>query len=566
MIKELIKKHHLFLFKNKSILITIILIFSIFLVVQIPFIFSNYLFWNFNWLIFFAEAIGILLIINCEFDFYYCKSKKNLYDVFLNSNIKSKQKIYLSKSLYIGFATSLITIFKSFLISLMLFYQFQNVKFLFLFFIAFTVSQLFFILFFVLINSFIYIKFNKKNIFTKIIYSIFSVLVILSLTIKILFSFYFSKSNLNFSENHYKVTINEKNYIYKKNNTKNNLIKYEADIIGSFFSLPIYVFNNHLKNLYWENNYIDRKNRINLKSFEEDTKKVYIDDLYNKKIFTYHLNSPSFVQKDTDYIINFVKNNIVKKIYIDNYESFRNKLENSLWSKNDFNNEEIDSLKIFLGINNSKILDFKRDWDIYLKLNSNLRKQLNSLFKFDISNLFDLIYSSEIGKINTSFELLDFYVPNNLNNLHYDETLPILKDDWIFIRDHMLKFDNDVVNINLTYKKYKNLETNMTITKDNFLKIFPKIGNLNDWKQFIDNNLIFSDANQIIKKINEMFHEKGLNYSFNLKSNILPYYNYYDVCDIELNNRKNMDISLIVSFWFLINIFIFASLKQGRKK
>lgn len=566
MIKELIKKHHLFLFKNKSILITIILIFSIFLVVQIPFIFSNYLFWNFNWLIFFAEAIGILLIINCEFDFYYCKSKKNLYDVFLNSNIKSKQKIYLSKSLYIGFATSLIAIFKSFLISLMLFYQFQNVKFLFLFFIAFTVSQLFFILFFVLINSFIYIKFNKKNIFTKIIYSIFSVLVILSLTIKILFSFYFSKSNLNFSENHYKVTINEKNYIYKKNNTKNNLIKYEADIIGSFFSLPIYVFNNHLKNLYWENNYIDRKNRINLKSFEEDTKKVYIDDLYNKKIFTYHLNSPSFVQKDTDYIINFVKNNIVKKIYIDNYESFRNKLENSLWSKNDFNNEEIDSLKIFLGINNSKILDFKRDWDIYLKLNSNLRKQLNSLFKFDISNLFDLIYSSEIGKINTSFELLDFYVPNNLNNLHYDETLPILKDDWIFIRDHMLKFDNDVVNINLTYKKYKNLETNMTITKDNFLKIFPKIGNLNDWKQFIDNNLIFSDANQIIKKINEMFHEKGLNYSFNLKSNILPYYNYYDVCDIELNNRKNMDISLIVSFWFLINIFIFASLKQGRKK
>lgn len=567
MTKKLIKNHNTFLLKNKLTLFIVLTIFLTTFLFQTILVFVDYLFWNFNWLLFFSELISVLLILNLLFSFYFSKSKKNLYDVFLNSNVVSKRKLITSKSLYIAIAIVVPLSIKSTILSLILIYQISNIKFIFSFCFSFLFTNIFVIIFFIIIYTFLYLKYVNKNIFIKLIYSLFFVFIFISLIIKTVFAFYISNNSLINNENKFKVAINNQVYIYEKDNKNNKLKKIEPDIVSAFYSLPTYVFNKYLEKQYLDSRYLDYKNRINLTSFSESNTWVNVNEKDINKCFIYHEESPIFFNKNNDFIINFIKESLIDKIKITNFASFKSKLEETLWNEKNLKQNEIEALEELLGKNNKVVLDFKRDWDVILKLNHNLRIDINEKFKCDLSSLFDLIYSSEISKMNTSYSNLDFYVENDLDKYVYDETMPINEYDWLFLRNYMVDFDKEDVNLNLTYKKYTNVQSNITIKLQEFNIHFPKINNKLLWKDLIDKNKTsLYHIQKIIKKINSIFQQKNINIAYKLKSNILPYYEYRNLYKLNLNPRKNMDFTLIITIWIVLSFFLLEYLLKERKK
>lgn len=538
--------------KNKWVYIGLSLSFIISFIFCSLFLFDNYLFYNYFWMIFLLDFIIVCVSTLFILHLTFVSNQELIYENTLNCRYFNKPKIVLAWSIYSFILLSAFSLLKSFAISSLHLYRDTNIKSFLLYFIGYFLSNLLIIIFIILVfASFIFItkSYKKSLVIATCILPFFTVVSLSSKTIE-------ARANKKVEINKDIIVSDDKYYFLSDDEIKS---KYNLNLISSIYFLPKNTINK-----YFDENFLTYKNNSDTKNYIFSTFNLSI--LKNNKKFDkdkfriYHNDGEFFIKMSTNELANYLYSKLKK--YFEsggiNLDKLLKKIKSNIWIKNNFTGNKYNLVMHLLGKDDFNFQYLQRDWNDNLWNAAKLKSNLNSMFKINFFDFLNHLYRSNQTKFNTTINMAEFYIVKDNNLIKYlDSNSKITDSDLNFISEKMVNFVGDKVIIDFNKYAQSELENSITTTITKFNLYFPEIDSKEKWK-----NLVYSSSNhlfiikQTIDKMNELVSNLGNYQAFKFEENVNPK-NFYDNTKIiKLNNLTYDLINLFLITFVILTLSI----------
>ncbi|MBN4089690.1 hypothetical protein [Mycoplasma enhydrae] len=368
------------------------------------------------------------------------------------------------------------------------------------------------------------------------------------------------KENNVLKNKYYISTVEDNNVELSKNLNKNYV-----DILNGFYLLPNIFVNRNLSNFgledYLKYNYNKKYNNFIFHSNWEET-------LWKKEnnYFIYELAGLETIKLNNIEIINLFKNEIFNKLPKININSIFIKLNKPVWNIKEFSEKEIKAIQIFLGKKNKNIQYLRRDFELIIKNNNQLRNNLINEFGDDFYKMVNLlffdrpIFMEQNIKNKNSLLFIQNAIPEN-NTINMEEKITYKDEE--FIKNQMVIFlnNNEISILNNDLERFK-------IQIDRFNNVFSNINNQNEWINYVsENSYKFRNILKLLEDLQSLSSNDNTIYSLNLSpnSNITKNYKYSLNFKTEYINKNDFSFT-VVGFTVLFSLIIYLINKSKSKE
>ncbi|MCV3753413.1 hypothetical protein OF364_01100 [Mycoplasma enhydrae] len=365
----------------------------------------------------------------------------------------------------------------------------------------------------------------------------------------------------NVSKNKYYISTVEDNNVELSKNLNKNYV----DILNGFYLLPNIFVNRNLSNFgledYLKYNYNKKYNNFIFHSNWEET-------LWKKEnnYFIYELAGLETIKLNNIEIINLFKNEIFNKLPKININSIFIKLNKPVWNIKEFSEKEIKAIQIFLGKKNKNIQYLRRDFELIIKNNNQLRNNLINEFGDDFYKMVNLlffdrpIFMEQNIKNKNSLLFIQNAIPEN-NTINMEEKITYKDEE--FIKNQMVIFlnNNEISILNNDLERFK-------IQIDRFNNVFSNINNQNEWINYVsENSYKFRNILKLLEDLQSLSLNDNTIYSLNLSpnSNIAKNYKYSLNFKTEYINKNDFSFA-VVGFTVLFSLIIYLINKSKSKE
>lgn len=286
-----------------------------------------------------------------------------------------------------------------------------------------------------------------------------------------------------------------------------------------------FVYNHSINNYQFSlNKFTFKELKLNTDFINKSDNQYVSYRLQDKNLYNLNINE---LYDEVLLNISEVYNDLsLSKWQLESFSLLNEKIKQSLWL-DDININEKRLIASLLGLDDkySSLYYFYNDYDFHILNISNIYEKISSKYNKEFANLVNFIWTSNQTKYNV-FKIKYF---NNLYDFestypslkYYDDILIPKKEDIDFIKNILIKFDNN---------KFKFLNSQKLYDDIDLKTLNPQILDLNSWYKFIDDNSL--NLNSLKNVYMKLKNISPSIYDFDFSFNSYKINNLYKIVDV----------------------------------